>query len=232
MTTSISILEGLGIVVAGLTGRFVLFLAGALALAIPALAIAALRHALSRSRERTLARSGDVTYRDDAFHAPTHTWLAPQGDGLAVGLDDFGQRLLPSVTAVELPRVGTHVRRGDPVAVLHSGRLSVRVPAPVDGTVQAINGAVRSDPGRVKSDPTRAWLFQVSPGEPSYLRFPRGAETASWLRAEQSRLARFVEGELGLAAADGGGPVAPTAVNVGDAGDEAFGRLVGAFIEG
>ncbi|MFT3913000.1 MAG: glycine cleavage system protein H [Anaeromyxobacteraceae bacterium] len=230
MTTSISILSFLGIVLAGLTGRFILFVAGALVLAIPAIAYAYARLALGRATATKRATAGDLQYREDAFHAPTHTWLAPQGDGLAVGLDDFGQQLLPSVTAVDLPRVGARVRRGEPVAVLHAGRLSVRVPAPVDGTVKAVNRGVERDPGRVKSERGGEWLFNVAPGEPSYLRFPKGADTKAWLTAEKARLARFVEGELGLAAADGG--ELPKATEVpAQLGDEGFSRLVGAFLE-
>ena len=230
MTTSISILSYIGIAIAGITGRFVLFVAGAAALAIPALAIAYVRKALAAHREASRATAGDLQYRADAFHSPTHTWLAPQADGLAVGLDDFGQKLLPSVTAVDLPRIGARVRRGEPVAVLHAGRFSVRVPAPVDGTVQAINRGVERDPGRVKSDRGDAWLFRVAPGEPSYLRFPKGDETKAWLAAEQTRLARFVEGELGLMAADGGELPAPSQVPA-QLGEEGFGRLMGAFLE-
>jgi glycine cleavage system H lipoate-binding protein len=227
MTTSISVLEGLGIFLAGMTGRLVLFLAGAAVLALPALAIAWARNARASSRERARARAGPFTYRGEAFHAPTHTWLAPRKDGLDVGIDDFGQRLLPSVTAIDLPRVGARVRRGEPAAVLHAGRLSVRLPAPVDGTVRAVNRHAANDPGVVKREHGDAWLFRVAPSEPGYLRFRRGGEVAPWLAAEQARLARFVEGELGFAAADGGELPGPWQI-----GDEEWERMVGTFLEG
>jgi glycine cleavage system H protein len=226
MTTSISILEGLGIVLAGTTGRFVLFVAGALALAIPALGIAWARNAWSNAREKARTRISGFSFRKDAFHSPSHTWLAPRGDGLAVGVDDFGQRLLPSVTAVDLPRVGTHVRRGDPVAVLHAGRLAVRIQAPVDGKVQAVNRRVANDPDLVKREHGDAWLFQVAPAEASYLSFPRGAEVGAWLTEEKARLARFMEGELGLSAADGGELPSPARI-----GEEAWTRMIGTFLE-
>ena len=226
MTTSISILEGLGIVLAGLTGRFVLFVAGALALAVPALAIAWARNAWSNAHENARAKVAGLTFREDAFHSPTHTWLAPRGDGLAVGIDDFGQRLLPSVTAIDLPRVGSQVRRGEPVAVLHAGRLSVRILAPVDGEVLAINRRAANDPGVVKRLHGDAWLFQVAPAEPSYLSFPRGAAVGAWLTEEKARLARFMEGEMGLAAADGGELPAPSQI-----GEEGWTRMVRTFLE-
>jgi glycine cleavage system H protein len=147
-----------------------------------------------------------------------------------VGLDDFGQRLLPSVTAIEVNAVGSRVKRGEPLAVLHAGLLSVRIPSPVDGTVLAVNNGAKNDPGRVKSEPARTWLLKLAPSEPSYLRFPCGEATRTWLRAEEARLARFWEGELGLGAADGGGPLPQSVGRTGE--DElAFARLAGAFLE-
>jgi len=84
-----------------------------------------------------LRRVAGVLFRPDLSYAPGHTWLHARknGRGLDVGLDDLAQRLLTSVTAVELPTPGKVVRRGDPIAVLHGGGREVKIPAPVAGTV-------------------------------------------------------------------------------------------------
>jgi glycine cleavage system H protein len=226
MITSLSIVEGIAFVLAGLTGRMLLVLAGVLALALPALAIAWVLEARSRAREKARARVAGLTYRANAFLAPTHTWLAPRGGALAVGVDDFGQRMLPSVTAIDLPRVGARVRRGERAAVLHAGRLSVRIPSPVDGKVLAVNRRAANDPGVVKREHGDVWLFRVAPSEPSYLGYPRGAEARAWLAGEKASLDRFVERELGLAGADGGELPGPYQL-----GDEAWTRMVETFLQ-
>ncbi len=229
MTSFIEALEALGSFLVGLAGRGALFLVGALALALPALAIALVWRAVEARRARALAEAGGTRYRRGAYYAPNHTWLAPRSRGeLEVGLDDLAQRLLPSATAVDLPRPGMQVHRGDPIAVVHAGGRAVRVCAPVDGTVLRVNPKVRRDPGLVKSEPYgRGWLFSVAPADSGYLKLPQDREADGWLRAERVRLAHLVEQELGVAAADGGELLAPAPSLLGE---EGWRRVVQSFM--
>jgi glycine cleavage system H lipoate-binding protein len=220
MTELIAVLEALGSFIVGAVGRAGVALLAGFALAAPALAVAVAIHQLRRRRERTLARASGIAWRRSNWYAPNHTWLAARrGDELAVGIDDFGQRLLPSATSVELPRSGMAVGKGDPIAVVRAGGHVVRIGAPVAGTVLRVNGRVRRDPSLLKSDPYGAgWLFTIAPADAGYLRFPREDQAEQWFGAEQRRLSRFLEGELGLAAADGGDLVAPAPSLLGEAG--------------
>jgi glycine cleavage system H lipoate-binding protein len=229
MTSFIGALEALGSFLVGLAGRGALFLAGALALAIPALAIAFAWRAVDRRRMRALGQAGGTRYRRGAYHAPNHTWLAPRGGAeLEVGIDDLAQRLLPSATSVDLPRPGMQVHRGDPIAVVHAGCRAIRVGAPIDGTIVRVNSKVRHDPDLVKTEPYgRGWLFSVAPADTAYLSLPRDREADHWLRAERARLARLVEDELGLAAADGGELLAPAPSLLGE---ESWRRVVKIFL--
>jgi glycine cleavage system H protein len=220
MTTVMEILEAVGTFIVGLGGRFGLFLVLGLVLAIPALFVGFALHAWRRRRERGVERVGGIAWRHGAYHAPNHTWLAPRRRGeLAVGIDDLGQRLLPAVTAVELPRRGLEVHRGDPIAILRAGARTVRIGAPVDGTVVRVNGKVRRDPALVKQEPYGAgWLFTIAPGDGGYMKYPQDREAEGWMAAERARLDRFLEQELGYAAADGGVPVVPGPAALGEAG--------------
>lgn len=204
MTTLIGILEGIGAFVTATAARFgVVAIVGA-AVLVPAVGLALLWRVVTRSRR--LDRAGDVSYQRSAFYAPNHTWLATRLPGeLAVGIDDIARRILPSATSVDLPSPGTRFHRGDPIAVVHAGRHVVRIGAPVDGEVVRANDGVRRDPELVLREPYgRGWLFSIAPDDADYMRLPQGAEAAHWLRSERLRLSRFVEDELGLAAADGG----------------------------
>lgn len=225
MTVTVEILEALGSFVAGIAGRVgVAFLAG-LALAAPALVFALLWQAVA-ARRRAGAGAGA---RGDARFAPGHTWLAPRrGGSLAVGLDEIAERILPSATALELPAPGMVVHRGDPIAVVRAGKRAIRVGAPVDGRVVAVNGRARRNPSLVKDDPYGAgWLFRIVPADDGWRELPSGRSAEAWVAAERRRLARFVEAELGLAAADGGELLSPAPALLGE---EGFGRLVAAFL--
>lgn len=220
MTTLMEILEAIATFILGLGGRFGLFLLLGLVLLVPALVLGIGIHAVRRRRERGVERTGGVAWRHGAYHAPNHTWLAPRRRGeLVVGLDDLGQRLMPAVTAVELPRPGMYVHRGDPIAVLRAGARTVRLGAPVDGRIVRVNRKVRRDPALVKTEPYGAgWLFALAPADGAYMKFPQDREAEGWMVSERDRLDRFLEDELGYAAADGGAPIVPGPAALGEAG--------------
>jgi glycine cleavage system H protein len=222
MTTALSILEALGSFAAGLAGRFGVFLVAALALAAPGFAFAFLWLWVERRRGR-----GELSVV--ARVAPNHTWLERRSGGeLRVGLDEIAQRILPSATAVELPAKGMVVHRGDPIAVIRAGRHAVRVFAPVDGTIVAVNGRVRRNPALVKESPYGGgWLFAIEPSDTRWRSLPAGVGAEAFLVSERRRLARFVEEELGLAAADGGHLVAPAPALLGE---EGWKKVVSAFL--
>jgi glycine cleavage system H protein len=222
MTTALSILEVLGSFAAGLAGRFGVFLVAALALSAPAFAFAFLRLALERRRGR-----GELPVI--ARITRNHTWLAgrPRGE-LRVGVDEIAQRILPSATAVELPAKGMVVHRGDPIAVIRAGRRAVRIGAPVDGTIARVNRRVRHNPALVKESPYGGgWLFDIRPADTHWRALPAGVGAEAFLVSERRRLARFVEEELGLAAADGGHLLAPAPALLGE---EGWKKVVSAFL--
>jgi hypothetical protein len=79
----------------------------------------------------------------------------------------------------------------------------------------------------VNDDPYgNGWLFAIAPRNDAWREFPSGPAGDLWVAAERRRLARFVEDELGLAAADGGELVAPAPALLGE---DAWRRLVAAF---
>jgi glycine cleavage system H lipoate-binding protein len=223
MTTLIEILQSVGVFVAGLLARVGLFLAMLAVVVVPALAIALIVRAVAARREKALGlrRVGGFLFRPDLSYAPGHTWLQARKNrrGLALGLDDLAQRLLTSVTAVELPTPGKVVRRGDPIAVLHGGGREVKIPAPIAGTVLGVNAAVLRDPALVKRDGYgKGWLVAIAPLDAGWEQLPRAADAESFMRKEAARWSAFFEHRLGFAAADGGELVAPAPWLVGEEG--------------
>jgi glycine cleavage system H lipoate-binding protein len=230
MYAVIEVLQSIGVFLGGILARFGVFLAMIAILAIPALMLAYAVRAIDRRREKRLGlRSlAGVQFRPGLVYAPGHTWLQPRiGGALELGLDDLAQRLLPGVSAVELPRAGTKVARGETIATLSGGGREVRSRAGA-GVVAGVNAAVVRDPGLVKREGYgRGWLVAIAPSDGSWASLPHGESAESWMRREAVRWNRFLEDQLGFAAADGGELVAPAPWLIGESGWRA---LAAAFL--
>jgi glycine cleavage system H lipoate-binding protein len=145
-----------------------------------------------------------------------------------VGIDDFARQIVTPVQAVSLPPVGAMLHAGDVGAEIRAGGKAAPVSTPVEGTVVAVNEDVRRDPSLLESDPYgRGWLYRLAPTEAVWPGLKSRDAARDWLGAESRGLSKFLEHELGLAAADGGHLAAPVtdAVN-----DEQWGRLVRVFL--
>ncbi|HEY6098318.1 MAG TPA: glycine cleavage system protein H [Anaeromyxobacter sp.] len=231
MSVVADILQAVAVFLAGLFARLGIFLAMLAVLLLPALVIALGRRWVGARRGRALGlrRVAGLVFRPGAWYAPGHTWLERRGGGaLQIGLDDLALRLMPSVTAVELPRPGATLARGDVIARLHGGGRALAIPSPIAGTVAGVNAAVLRDPSLVKQDGYgRGWLVALAPADRAFEAFPRGGEAEAFLRREAGRFGRFLEDRLGFAAADGGELVSPAPWLVGEEGWKA---LAGAFL--
>jgi glycine cleavage system H lipoate-binding protein len=229
MQTFNEILQVIGAFAIGLAARTLIFFVGVALLTIPAALIAVGINAARNRRERILSRVGNLVYREGAYYAPNHTWLAPRASGdFDVGIDDIARKIIPGSSSVELPRAGARFHKGDPIAIVRAGGREVMISAPLDGEVTRVNGAVRSDPGLVRDEAYgRGWLFSFAPSDAGYLRFPSGYEAAGWLAREKARLSTFIEAELGIAAADGGELTAPVPAALGE---EGWRRVVANFL--
>jgi len=215
-------LAGIGVFISGFAARVGVIVAMLAVIALPAIAFALVVRFLQLRRERRLGlRSvAGVQFRPGVAYAPGHTWLAPRrGGALELGVDDLAQRLLPSVTAVEVPRAGTRLERGDVVATLSGGGREIQIRTPVPGVVAGVNASVVRDPALVKKDGYgRGWLVVITPSDASWSALPQGPVAEGWLKREAARWSRFLEDQLGFAAADGGELLAPAPWLMGEDG--------------
>ncbi|BDG07384.1 glycine cleavage system protein H [Anaeromyxobacter paludicola] len=214
MDAIVSFLQAAVTFIGGLAARIGIVLLAMAALAIPALLLLAAARGIRRLQQRLLGLTpvGHLTFRPGLFYAPGHTWVRPEGDDLRVGLDDLAQKIVPWALAIELPRPGTKVRKGEPAAVISCGGKRMVITAPASGVVSVINSAVAHDPSLVKSDSyTRGWLFRMTPFDTTWRAFPSGERARKWFEVEGHRFDAYLESHLGIAAADGGAYVAPPA---------------------
>lgn len=91
-----------------------------------------------------------------------HEWVTVQEDLATVGITDRAQSALGDLVFIELPKVGTSLKRGGVAGVLESVKAASDIFSPLTGTVVAVNEDLATDPTRVNLDSMGAgWLFKL-----------------------------------------------------------------------
>lgn len=158
----------------------------------------------------------NVTAPAGVFLDPGHTWLHLTHSGVAhVGIDAFAESVLGRIDKVELPEVGTEVRRGERLFALRQGDRTAVFNSPVDGFVKSVDEALARNPEAIKADPyMMGWICSLSPKNlAANLKRLRVAEEAkTWLKSEAERFQEFFAARplentaLGQVLQDGGQP--------------------------
>ena len=142
----------------------------------------------------------------DRFHDSQHLWLRvlPEGQ-VQIGLDPMAARLLRSAAEFQLPRVGSHLRRGDEAFRVRIDGGNVSFASPVTGHVVRCHSIA---PGRVRSaldrPYSRGWMLVMSVArlEQQISRLSFGCATGPRLVREWGQ---FQQACIGLAAGSPGG---------------------------
>ena len=105
-----------------------------------------------------------MTIRTDRQYGLTHEWVMTDGDDWVLGVTEQGQALLGDVVFVQLPEVGSEVRRGKACATLESVKAASDVICPVDGVVSAVNLELADSPELINDEPLDAgWIVRITP---------------------------------------------------------------------
>ena len=127
-----------------------------------------------------------------AFVSPGHVWAQIEAAGqVLVGLDDFARKGLKTIERVELPAVGTRVKRGDLLFVVRRGDQMASFRAPLSGEITQINANLQHEPALLIQSPyDRGWVCLLRPAELaaelSGLRI--GKPVVPWYQEEVARL--------------------------------------------
>jgi glycine cleavage system H protein len=116
-----------------------------------------------------------------------HAWARFDGGEATVGADDLVGAVLGPVEQVDLPGLGTRVRRGEPLFRLRHGDRTVAVASPIAGTVVHANVELADSPHLVNEAPFDAgWAVRLGSDDPRLDRevLRHGAKARSWFRGE------------------------------------------------
>ena len=98
------------------------------------------------------------------WYLDSHEWARADGAEVVVGLSAYAAGEVGDVIHVQLPAVGTAVKRGGHLADIESVKSVNEIYAPVDGTVTAVNAALAEQPELVNQDPGgKGWFLRIKP---------------------------------------------------------------------
>ena len=104
------------------------------------------------------------------YFTQDHEWIEVEEDSATVGITDYAQGQLGDITYVELPEVGSNVKKGDSVSVVDSVKAASDVYTPASGTVTQGNSALEDEPELVNTDAEGGgWLFRLTLSDPGEL---------------------------------------------------------------
>ncbi|MEE9277924.1 MAG: glycine cleavage system protein GcvH [Dehalococcoidia bacterium] len=98
----------------------------------------------------------------DRLYSSEHEWILMDGDEGTVGITAFAQDQLGDIVYVEVPDVGTAVRKGEAFGVVESVKAVSDLFAPVGGEVVARNEDLEDTPELLNQSPyERGWLLRI-----------------------------------------------------------------------
>ena len=104
------------------------------------------------------------TMPEDLHYEENHYWVKEDGDLLAMGMDDFAQKLAGKIVFVQLPEPGKVLEAGKRFAKVESGKWLGKINAPVNGELAEVNEALEENPGLINEDCYgKGWMYKIKP---------------------------------------------------------------------
>jgi len=148
---------------------------------------------------------------DDYYYYFGHSWVNIEKFGrVRVGIDDFISKILGPVDEINLPPVGTGMKRAGIGCILTRKDKKAPLQSPMSGTVCAVNEKVKKNPELVRDDPYReGWLYMLDSEnfKPELSGLYFGRECFQWMEKECQHLHALMGPRYEHLSATGGDPV-------------------------
>lgn len=109
-----------------------------------------------------------MAYPASFRYTKEHEWVQIEGKRARVGITDHAQAELGDVVFVELPSMGTVVKKGGHLGTVESVKAVSDLFAPVSGKVVAVNSDLETSPETVNQSPhADGWIAVLEISDPS-----------------------------------------------------------------
>jgi len=99
---------------------------------------------------------------DDIKYAKDHEWVRPADGKAHIGISDYAQDQLGDIVYVELPDIGSTLKKGEAFGTVESVKAVSDLYMPVGGEILSTNAALEESPELVNSEPyDEGWMIEV-----------------------------------------------------------------------
>jgi len=109
-----------------------------------------------------------MSYPTRYRYTKEHEWVDLEGTQAKIGITEHAQSELGDVVFVELPAVGTQLKKGDNLGTVESVKAVSDIYAPLSGKVIEVNTKIESAPETINQDPHgEGWLVVLEVADSS-----------------------------------------------------------------
>jgi len=99
---------------------------------------------------------------EELLYSKEHLWIRVEGARAVVGITDYAQEQLGSISSLELPELGDELEQDDSFGTVEARKTVADLYAPVSGLVVEVNSEVLDSPEIVNDDPyDGGWLLVI-----------------------------------------------------------------------
>jgi len=103
-----------------------------------------------------------MDFPEELKYSKEHVWVRVEGGRAVVGITDFAQQELGTISAVELPSVGDELEQDDSFGSVEARKTVAELYAPLSGPVLEVNEELKETPDLLNDDPyDSGWLAVV-----------------------------------------------------------------------
>lgn len=114
---------------------------------------------------------------EELLYSKEHLWIRIEGRRAVVGITDYAQEELGTISALELPAVGDELEQDDSFGTVEARKTVAELYAPVSGLAVEVNGEVLDSAEIVNDDPyDGGWLLVIEMSDPEELKLLMSAD--------------------------------------------------------
>lgn len=102
-------------------------------------------------------------------YSESHEWVRIDGGTAVIGITDYAQHALGSLSYVDMPEAGDEVVKGEEFGAVESVKAASDLYSPVSGKVIETNPELEDAPELLNEDPYTNWIIKVEMSDPSEL---------------------------------------------------------------